>query len=301
MTSNDRTRQQKIVNHAILLSNKVETCLCSGSSEKEQKGEVRSSGQLINKSGRTEMSSDEFQLALKVAQNAIRIFKMPEKGVYRFMKKHFAGRKKKKKSGGCEYQISFDVVIFGCSGVGKTSIVKRLTKNFFTEKYSPTTIEENDLLVKGDAVDLNLKLHDISNEEEFSLTRRKMILQADAYVLVFSATDRNSFEELDKFRLKIEVLKQTGISKLPVIIIGNKSDLQNVEVTHDEVMRKCLNEMDSVYIACSAKEDMNISGIGPALYDELGVCGSIYQKVTQLQCAEEVIRTKQRSSSSHSS
>ena len=300
MTSNDRKVQQKIISHAIALSIEVETWPCSGLSENKQKGEVRSSGQLINKSGLTEMSSDEFQLSLKVAQNAVRIFKMPEKGVYRFMKKHFAGRKKKK-SGGCEYQISFDVVILGCSGVGKTSIVRRLTKNFFTEKYSPTTIEENDLLVKGDTVDLYLKLHDISNEEEFSLTRRKMILQADAYVLVFSATDRNSFEELDKFRLKIEVLKQSGISKLPVIIIGNKSDLETVEVTHDEIMRKCLNEMDSVYIACSAKEDMNISGIGPALYDELGVCGSIYQKVTQLQCAEEVIRTKQRSSSSHSS
>lgn len=249
--------------------------------------------------GRTVNELRRVWLSLKGAKNAVRILKMPPKGVYRFMKKKFAGRKKKK-SIGSEYQISFDVAVLGCSGVGKTSIVRRLTTNCFTDKYTPTTIEENDLLVRGDTVDLNLKLHDISNADEFSLTRRKMILQADAYVLVFSATDRNSFEQLDTFRLKIELLKRTGISKLPVIIIGNKSDLETVEVTHDEITRTCLNEMDSVYIDCSAKEDMNISGIGPALYDELGVCGSIYQKVTQLQCAEEVTRTKQRSSSSQS-
>ncbi|XP_065068230.1 uncharacterized protein LOC135693629 [Rhopilema esculentum] len=211
---------------------------------------------------------------------------MTEKGIFKFIKNH-VNRKKKHKSLNT-YKFTLNIAILGSAGVGKTSILNRITEHCFTETHLPTEIDVKEHVVVGENLEVTLRLHDVSNNAEFCLTRRRTILEADGFILVFSLADKNSFEELEVFRLHIESLRGSGASELPIIVVGNKSDLANDGVCYDRIMKWCMNEMDSLYLECSAKQDSEVSRICPTLYDELGVCGLLYKKVMEIQFKEEV-------------
>lgn len=205
---------------------------------------------------------------------------------YSFLKKRL--QKRKLLQSAYSYECQFNIVVLGSDRVGKTSILNRITKKMFTEEHMPTTFEIHEHTLTVDDMKATLKFHDISCKSEFSLTRRNAILSADAFVLVFSMADRQSFEDLEKIKLEIEAFKKTQISDLPVIIIGNKIDIGRLNITNDEVLKYCQNEMDSVFMECSAKNEKDLSYICPEIYDELGVCGLLYEKVLAIQCREEV-------------
>ena len=220
---------------------------------------------------------------------------MNEKGLYNFLKKRLLKGKRRKTS--CSYECEFNIAVLGSSGVGKTSILKRIAKEKFNKEHIPTNFEIHEHKFTADSIKTTFKLHDVSCRDEFRLTRRKAILSADAFILVFSMADRQSFEELENIKLKIEVLKGTQITDLPVVVIGNKIDVGRVDITSDAIMKFCLNEMDSVFLECSAKNETDLSYICPVIYDELGVCEQVYEKVLEIQYREEVSKVKLKSCS----
>ena len=206
--------------------------------------------------------------------------------LYSFLKKRLKKRKLLQ-STYC-YECEFNIVVLGSDRVGKTSILNRIAKKMFAEEHMPTAIEVHEHILTTDDIKATFKFHDISCKHEFSLTRRNAIISADAFILVFSTADRQSFEDLEKIKLEIEALKKTQISDLPVITIGNKIDIGRLNITSDEILKYCQNEMDSVFMECSAKNEKDLSYICPVIYDELGVCGLLYEKVLAIQCKEEV-------------
>ena len=209
------------------------------------------------------------------------------------MKRKFQKRKLRKSA--CSYDCEFNIAVLGSDGVGKTSILNRMAKQVFAEEYIPTTFDIREHCLTVDNIRATFKFHDVTNSSEFELTRRQRILSADGFILVFSMTDRRSFEELEVIKLKIEVLKRMKITDLPVIVIGNKVDIGRVGITNDEILKFCQNEMDSVFLECSAKNEKDLSYICPLVYDELGVSGLLYEKVLAIQCKEEVNKVEQKS------
>ena len=211
---------------------------------------------------------------------------------YSFLKRKLEKRKQQKIPYG--YDCEFNIAVLGASRVGKTSILNRITKQVFAAEHIPTTIEIQEHTVTLDNVKANFKFHDISCSAEYRLTTRRTILSADAFILVFSMADKHSFDELEKIKLKIEVLKRVQISDLPVIVIGNKIDIGRIEDANDDILKYCQNDMDSVFLECSAKNEKDLSYICQVIYDELGVCGLLYEKVLVIQYKEELNQVEQR-------
>ncbi len=76
------------------------------------------------------------------------------------------------------------------------------------------------------------------------------------FLMVYSITNHDSFEKLDALYEKIMYIQSdSGHSKVPMVLVGNKSDLNvHREVTTEEGVAKA-EKWGCPFIECSAKEN----------------------------------------------
>lgn len=78
---------------------------------------------------------------------------------------------------------------------------------------------------------------------------------AHAIVIVFDVSDYKTFEHVDKWLSDIDKLAKENVIK---IIVGNKTDLPNRQVTYEEASSLC-KKYNIVYLETSAKDNINTS------------------------------------------
>lgn len=69
---------------------------------------------------------------------------------------------------------------------------------------------------------------DTAGQEEFSAMREQYMRSGEGFLLVFSVTDRNSFDELPRFHKQI--LRVKDRDEFPMLMVGNKADLEHQRV-----------------------------------------------------------------------
>ena len=95
------------------------------------------------------------------------------------------------------YDEKIQIIIIGESGVGKTSIINRLTKNIFDILTVSTISEyfcEKEIDIKGTLI--KLQIWDTAGEEKFRSLISNYYNGAAAAILVYDITSKNSFEEM---------------------------------------------------------------------------------------------------------
>ena len=70
-----------------------------------------------------------------------------------------------------------------------------------------------------------LDVLDTAGQEEFSAMREQYMRSGEGFLLVFSLSDRRSFEEAARFHK--DILRSKDRDEFPVMLVGNKADLQN--------------------------------------------------------------------------
>ncbi|XP_051996052.1 dexamethasone-induced Ras-related protein 1-like [Xyrauchen texanus] len=150
------------------------------------------------------------------------------------------------------------IVVLGAPRVGKTAVIRRFLGDGFQEHYEPTTEDFHSKLyhIRGERYQLDIL--DASKERDFPAKRRLSILTGDIFLLVFSVTDKESFDEVCLLREEIydaksKLAKSKENRQLPIIICGNKSDLNASRAVQQSDVRQCLGE-DSVLFEVSAKD-----------------------------------------------
>ena len=151
--------------------------------------------------------------------------------------------------------IEFEVILVGESNVGKTSIFKKFIDDTFSDTLACTI--NIDYRVKSIKINENLivdlKIYDTAGQEKFKALTKKYYQNANGVILVFDLTDENSFTKLNKWVNDIN----DNAGNVEVILVGNKSDLENRKVseTKAQIFAK---EKKMKYIETSAKEGKNI-------------------------------------------
>uniref|UniRef100_A0A7M4ETQ5 RAS related 2 n=1 Tax=Crocodylus porosus TaxID=8502 RepID=A0A7M4ETQ5_CROPO len=69
-----------------------------------------------------------------------------------------------------------------------------------------------------------LDILDTAGQEEFGAMREQYMRTGEGFLLVFSVTDRGSFEEIYKFQRQI--LRVKDCDEFPMILVGNKASHQ---------------------------------------------------------------------------
>lgn len=81
----------------------------------------------------------------------------------------------------------------------------------------------------------------------------------EGFLLVFSLTDRNTFEEISNFYNQIMRVKGETTSFVPSILVGNKSDLIDERQVGKEEAINLAKQIGSAYIETSAKSGVNVT------------------------------------------
>ena len=128
------------------------------------------------------------------------------------------------------------VVLLGDSSVGKTCIFERLKNNEFPmDQIATIGADKSDIkftLEKGK--EINITLLDTAGQERFRSADIKICKAAHGIILVFSFTNRESFENLENW---INLIKDNFYDDdIIIVLFGNKIDIEldYWEVTSDE-------------------------------------------------------------------
>uniref|UniRef100_A0A1I7VQK1 Ras family protein n=1 Tax=Loa loa TaxID=7209 RepID=A0A1I7VQK1_LOALO len=117
------------------------------------------------------------------------------------------------------------LVVVGGGGVGKSALTIQFVQRHFVIDYDPTI---EDSYTKQCFVDddvCKLEVLDTAGQEEFSTMREQYLRSGNGFLLVFSVIDRNSFEEA--IRLHKLILRVKDRDEFPIILVGNKADLDS--------------------------------------------------------------------------
>ena len=72
---------------------------------------------------------------------------------------------------------------------------------------------------------------DTAGQEEFSAMREQYMRSGEGFLLVFSLSDRRSFEDAARFHK--EILRVKDRDEFPVMLVGNKADLDSQRVVRN--------------------------------------------------------------------
>ena len=156
----------------------------------------------------------------------------------------------------------YRIVVMGAAKVGKSAIVSRFMFENFVSEYKATVEEfyQGEFVING--LNVTLDILDTAGAYDFPAMRKLSISTGDAFVLVYSVEDEDSFNEVN--RLREQILEQKGSESLtPIVIVGNKTDLpMEKRAIQKELAETTANlDWDSGYVEVSAKDDVNIHRI----------------------------------------
>ena len=185
--------------------------------------------------------------------------------------------------------FKFKIVLIGNISVGKSSIIKRFTKNEFNEEYTctiGTELSQKSLLVNQNKI-LELSIWDTCGQEKYKAVTRQYYRNTQAILLVFDLTSEKAFDDLQSWYE--EALDYISDIKCMFFLIGNKSDLKReIKIKERDVkefMKK--NQKIKKYFEVSALSghniDLSFDKIGKYLlinygYEEINDCINLYTK-----------------------
>ena len=170
-----------------------------------------------------------------------------------------------------KYDLTFKIIIIGDSGVGKSCLTQMATKNNFESNYQTTIGFEFFVLnIKiGDKI-IKLQIWDTCGQEIYRSLISNFYRNASLAIMVYSVTDRKSFENLD---LWYKELRTNSTSQINVFLIGNKIDLEEEREVRSEEGETFKEKYELIkFIESSAKSGFNALNIfieaAKLLYDE---------------------------------
>ncbi|KAM5135416.1 GTP-binding protein REM 1 [Mantella aurantiaca] len=150
----------------------------------------------------------------------------------------------------------FRVVLLGDPGVGKTSLV-----GIFRREQDRETSDQQQEFYKCtmsvDGEETSLLLMDICEVQKHEGGCDSAAMRVGhAYIIVYSVTDRSSFESASELRIQLRRTRQC--ENIPIILVGNKTDLVRSREVSVEEGRACAVVFDCKFIETSAVLQHNV-------------------------------------------
>ncbi|XP_050369614.1 ras-related protein Rab11C [Argentina anserina] len=131
-----------------------------------------------------------------------------------------------------EYDYLFKIVLIGDSGVGKSNILSRFTRNeFCLESKSTIGVEfaTRTLQVEGKAV--KAQIWDTAGQERYRAITSAYYRGAVGALLVYDITKRPTFDNVQRW---LRELRDHADSNIVIMMTGNKSDLNHLRAVSED-------------------------------------------------------------------
>ncbi|QPH10439.1 hypothetical protein C2857_001751 [Epichloe festucae Fl1] len=107
--------------------------------------------------------------------------------------------------------VPISITICGDGGCGKSSITLRLVRSQWTSEYDPTIEDSYSVTRRIDGTTYHLSLTDTAGQEEYRGMWASSNLGADAFLMVYDITSRDSLEALQYFDDLIDMEAETRL------------------------------------------------------------------------------------------
>ena len=154
-------------------------------------------------------------------------------------------------------EYAYKLILGGDGAVGKTSMAHRFVEDRFETDYKGTigtSIMKKECEFEGLKSKVRFVIWDLAGQSQFKRVRYSYVANAEAGILVFDVTRRDTFEKIKLwYNESIEISK-----KIALILVGNKIDLEDSRVVSTVEGEELAKKLGLGYIETSAKTGENI-------------------------------------------
>ena len=165
------------------------------------------------------------------------------------------------------YDLIFKIVLIGDSGVGKTNILSRYINNEFSLATQSTVgVEFGSKIIKKNGKVIKLQIWDTAGQERYKSITSAYYKGSKGAFVVYDITRKTTYDNIDKW---IGELKTNGSEDVLIMLVGNKSDLEEKrEVVTEEVEKKA-QEQKLAFCETSALNGKNVQYAFENLINEI--------------------------------
>jgi len=155
-----------------------------------------------------------------------------------------------------EYDYLFKVVLIGDSGVGKSNLLSRFTRNEFNlESKSTIGVEFATRSIQVDNKTIKAQIWDTAGQERYRAITSAYYRGAVGALLVYDITKHISYEAVNRW---LKELRDHADSNIVIMLVGNKSDLRHLRAVPTEESKQFSAENGLSFVETSALDSSNV-------------------------------------------
>lgn len=155
-----------------------------------------------------------------------------------------------------DYDYLFKVVLIGDSGVGKSNLLSRFTRNEFSlESKSTIGVEFATRSINVDGKMIKAQIWDTAGQERYRAITSAYYRGAVGALLVYDITRHVTFENVERW---LKELKDHTDTNIVVMLVGNKSDLRHLRAVSTEDGQSFAEREGLYFMETSALESTNV-------------------------------------------
>ncbi|KAB2051285.1 hypothetical protein CXB51_033724 [Gossypium anomalum] len=172
-----------------------------------------------------------------------------------------------------EYDYLFKVVLIGDSGVGKSNLLSRFTRNeFCLESKSTIGVEFATRTLQVEGRTVKAQIWDTAGQERYRAITSAYYRGALGALLVYDVTKPTTFENVSRW---LKELRDHADSNIVIMMIGNKTDLKHLRAVATEDGQSYAEKEGLSFIETSALEAINVEKAFQTILSE------IYRKISK--------------------
>ena len=160
------------------------------------------------------------------------------------------------------FDRSYKIILLGAASSGKTSLLIRFVDEVYSsaDVYATVGIELKSCTLKVDSQAVRLQIWDTSGQEVFFALTRQYFKGCQGAVVIFDLTNRESLKTVSKY-IEYFRTESSDEAQQNIVLVGNKCDIENLEVTKQEVDMIMQQHGISEYYETSASLGTNVDEV----------------------------------------
>ncbi|KAI4333614.1 hypothetical protein L6164_018398 [Bauhinia variegata] len=155
-----------------------------------------------------------------------------------------------------DYDYLFKVVLIGDSGVGKSNLLSRFTRDEFNlESKSTIGVEFATRSIKVDDKIIKAQIWDTAGQERYRAITSAYYRGAVGALLVYDVTRHVTFENIERW---LKELRDHTDSNIVIMLVGNKADLRHLRAVSTEDAKSFAEKEKTFFMETSALESINV-------------------------------------------
>ncbi|KAL2502708.1 Ras-related protein RABC2a [Forsythia ovata] len=159
--------------------------------------------------------------------------------------------------GQSNYDLSFKILLIGDSGVGKSSLLVSFISSSVDDLAPTIGVDFKIKLLTVGGKKVKLTIWDTAGQERFRTLTSSYYRGAQAIILVFDVTRRDSFTNLSDVWAKEVELYSTNQECIKMLV-GNKVDRESERLVSREEGASLAKDLGCLFRECSAKTRENV-------------------------------------------